>query len=692
MAEAIDVDLAELTRLAKQAGGDMNKLTEITKQYGKSAHVQHQTVSLRQARDLLKAAGNNAEIVKATLKGMGVATKYLTILMGRLHADIDKSRRKALEFESIWTRMFSPRTVWYASHAMNVVQKGFQGLQFAMGGPLGLAKGVINSGIDMGKGLLDSVIDAAQFRQNALTGMSYMLGGDMQKARELFADAQKLASKTPLDTNKVIQGIKTFLTSGFNASESKYLYRVVADQAAKFLDQPEVEGNVIGAFTRLQGRGYATNEDFESLRAAKFKVADVKKQLLQQKGFSDLMKKAGVHITGKESEEEQGKKIEHVLSTGKVGTYTLINAAIASLYQGKDLDTAGKLAEQFGGESLTGAISNAKNAFGDMLASLDLIKTEVGPDGVGKGMKALVGFLGRYSDLLGKAEGPGLKLRQTITGLVDELLLGLDLIDDKKMAAVIDSAGELGHKLIGFFKEAWGWLDKLINAKPGELINNAKGVLRDMGRYIGEGVAAGMKAAVTSAIVPDFLRDDPNLTDLAAESQERTTRINADVVSFANESRNFAKELQGGQVTGSSTAYEAARKAYLATEGARVDKDYDFAFEKISAGKGKSVSTAPYWAQTAEAPKIELPSSTPSFAAGGTVGGDGPMGSAQLVIAHKGEHFNGVNNNNPGMPGINVNISVMGDVKDPDALAAALRPMIASEIRTVFERLAGEGA
>jgi len=74
------------------------------------------------------------------------------------------------------------------------------------------------------------------------------------------------------------------------------------------------------------------------------------------------------------------------------------------------------------------------------------------------------------------------------------------------------------------------------------------------------------------------------------------------------------------------------------------------------------------------------------------VGGDGPMGSAQLVIAHKGEHFNGVNNNNPGMPGINVNISVMGDVKDPDALAAALRPMIASEIRTVFERLAGEGA
>jgi len=668
VAEAIDVDLAELSRLAKQAGGDMDKLAEITKQYGKSAYVQHQTVSLRQARDLLKAAGNNAEIVKATLKGMGVATKDLTILMGRLHADIDKSRRKALEFESIWTRMFSPRTVWYASHAMNVVQKGFQGLQFAMGGPLGLAKGVINSGIDMGKGLLDSVIDAAQFRQNALTGMSYMLGGDMQKARELFADAQKLASKTPLDTNKVIQGIKTFLTSGFNASESKYLYRVVADQAAKFLDQPEVEGNVIGAFTRLQGRGYATNEDFESLRAAKFKVADVKKQLLQQKGFAELMKKAGVHITGKESEEEQGKKIERVLSTGKVGTYTLINAAIASLYQGKDLDTAGKLAEQFGGESLTGAISNAKNAFGDMLASLDLIKTEVGPDGVGKGMKALVGFLGRYSDLLGKAEGPGLKLRQTITGLVDELLSGLNLIDDKKMAAVIDSAGELGHKLIGFLKEAWGWLAKLIDAKPGEFLNNVKGVLVDVGTYLGQGILKGVVGGAR-----------------AVAGDTTAGRYSSLVQGSSSKAWGNLWADTGGAA--SNWVYNLIAPESRQTQRAPAS----FPAAGLSLPPPVLQSEAPAPNQSAPL-NISLPSSTPSFAAGGTVGGDGPMGSAQLVIAHKGEHFNGVNNNNPGMPGINVNISVMGDVKDPDALAAALRPMIASEIRTVFERLAGEGA
>lgn len=680
--DQIDVDLEQLSRLARQAGGDMKVLAEITKSYGASAHVSRVNVTLQQARDLLKAAGNNANIVKAALQGSGVHGRDLSMLMGRLQADIDKSRRKALEFESVWTRIFSPRSVWYANNAMGAIQKGFQGLQTVMGGPLNMANNVINRGINMGQGLMDSVIEAAEFRQNALTGMSYMLGGDMNKARELFADAQKLAQKTPLDTNKVIQGIKTFLTSGFSAQESKYLYRVVADQAAKFLDQPEVEQSVISAFTRLQGRGYATAEDLESFRVAKFKNSDIIKQLSQQEGMSALFTDKN-KLTGKETEEEAGKKIRAVISTGKVSRYTMLNAAIASLYQGKDLDSAGKLAEEFGGKSLTGAISNAKNAFGDLLASMDLVN--------GKGFKALMGFFTRYSDLLSNAEGPGKRLRETIQSLVDEFLVGFNLLDEKKMASMIDTAASMGKVVIKLFSEAWGWLDRIINAEPGEFIDSIRDVLIDVGSLIGQGILKGTKEAALGAagllsdrkFIEKYGAKQDTIEDLArahgaySEQQHKVFKKK-----YLEAEKAFRAEGQVGTVNrqkgeGVGEAYSRRVAEYAAETGRGL-------------GISDTVETGGL-AYGGERPTLDVPSSVPSFASGGTVGGSGPIGSPQLVIAHKGEHFHGVNGNNTGMGSVNVNITVMGPVNDPDALAAALRPMIAAEMRTVFERLAGEG-
>lgn len=493
--DEINVEMEELSRLVRRAGSDFSDLAGIVRVFAKANPLKDTfNVSLKQARQLLKDSKGNVDAVRAALKGAGTSGRDLSMVMRQLNSDLDKARRSAMGFEGIWSRIFSPKTIAYAAHAMQALTGGFSVLKTVMGGPLGLASGVISKGLDLGKGLLETVVEAAEFRQNALTGMSFMLGGDMDKARKLFADAQQLAQDTPLDTDKVISGIKTFLTQGFTEDQSKFLYRVVADQASKFLDQPETEHNVVTAFSRLQGRGYATSEDIESFRVANFQGKGIFQQLLMQPGMKELMSGKS-KLTGTESEEEIFKKIKTVLGTGLVGKGTLMNAVVGSMYEGQKLEEGpGSLAKKFGKESLTGALSNAKNAFGDMLKSMDLVNT--------KGFKALIGgvdnagkpFEGFLSKLT-TAIGTSGKLKETITGLVDSVLGGFSKITANDIERVIATVGKLAEGVISFFKHAWEWLDKLIHAEPGEFLSNVGDVLVDVGKFIGVGIWDGVKNA-----------------------------------------------------------------------------------------------------------------------------------------------------------------------------------------------------
>lgn len=700
--EELSAELEQLALLAKQAQGGFEGLASVVSSFAR-ANPMKQTliVSLQQARALLKQASGNADLVKVALKNAGVGAKDLSMLMGRLNRDIDESKRKAMEFQSIWGKIFSPRTVWYASHAMNVVSKGFGFLKNAMGGPMGLAKGVISQGIETGKGLLDTVIDAASFRQNALTGMSYMLGGDMKKARGLFEDAQKLAQKTPLDTDKVIQGIKTFLTQGFSAEESKYLYRVVADQAAKFLDRPEMEQNVVNAFSRLQGRGYATGEDLESLRIGGFRTQDVIKQLKIQKGMPELLKQmesggGGLdkHImarikSGKATEEDYLSEMRHLLGTGKVGKYTLLNAATASLYGGKDRDAAGQLAEEFGQKSLTGALSNANNAFKDLLQSMELTET--------RGFKALMGFLGKYTEMLTAAEGPGKKLRDTIEGLVDSLLEGLDRVTPEDLAGVVDVIGAVGQKVIGFLKEAWGWFDKLIHGDE-SFMDRAGDTLIDVGKFIGIGVAKGMKEAALGAV---GLTSDTN-------TLKKYGTTNAGLTSLAL--KHGAGVLPSGDINPADLA--VFKKKYLEAQKTFIDdqmvstvirnkgENFGDAYARRVAeyaantghglGFGSSISSGGL-AYSSEKPTIEVPSSVPAFKHGGRV--PGSFGQPSLAVVHAGESFSGMNGRAGGGGfSLTQHITVMGDVKDVGSFMSALKPMVADEFRNALDRFSEEGA
>lgn len=381
---------------------------------------------------------------------------------------------------------------------------------------------------DVGKGLVDSVIEAAQFRQNALSGLEYMLGS-REQAVKIFADAQKLAADTPLDTDKVISGIKQLVTSGFSGEDSTLLFKAVADQAAKFADDPAMQDKVIAAFSRVKGRGVATGEDLESFRVAGFRAENIVSELRNKKNLAPLFK----NIKQGASEEDIIKEVKKVLGEGKIGSTTFLNAALASLEKGSkngDKDI-GEFAKKMGKVSLTGTISNFKSAFGDLLKSTDVQNW--------KGVQALQGFLTKITEALQSDVGKG--LLKTIEDIIDSLLGGLSKITDSDIKGFVGTISKIGEGAVDVIKNAWDWLDKLLHAEPGNFVETIKDVLVDVGSYIGKGLYEGFKSAAFGESVEEFTRkqrrhalNDEGLSDRQdAALQRAIARVNEQAAASA---------------------------------------------------------------------------------------------------------------------------------------------------------------
>ena len=97
MADSIQVDLAELGRLAKAAGADFGSLAATVQQFGRTMNA-----DLKQARRLLKESAGNIDIVRTALKGAGVSTRDTTMLIQQLNRELDKGRQLAMGFGGAW--------------------------------------------------------------------------------------------------------------------------------------------------------------------------------------------------------------------------------------------------------------------------------------------------------------------------------------------------------------------------------------------------------------------------------------------------------------------------------------------------------------------------------------------------------------------------------------------------------------
>lgn len=432
----------------------------------------------KHASQLFKASNGNFKDFNKSLKQAGVDAIDATIVTEKYRSELVKTRRELLGLGSDAKRT--------SSMLREITTGALRGIgERALDIPKSLASGAVTAVgwigdkvYDVGKDLVGAVIEAAEFKQNSITGLQYMLG-TKKEAIDIFTQAQALAQDTPLDTEKVISGIKSLVTQGFTGEESMLLFKVVADQASKRLDETDMADKVITAVSRVKGRGVASGEDFDSFRIAGFNPADISKALLAKPNLAPLFK----DIKKDATELEKLSAVKKVLGQGKIDPTTFLNAAIDSLEKNKP--DIGEFAKQMGKVSLTGTISNFKSAFKDLLKSVDIDQWT--------GVKSFQSFLTRVTEALQGDSGK--RLLNTIERIINTLLGGLDAIKASDIDGFVDRIAAIGNEAVGVIKSAWKWLDELLHAEPGTLIDSIGDVLLDVGKQIGAGIWDGVKNA-----------------------------------------------------------------------------------------------------------------------------------------------------------------------------------------------------
>jgi hypothetical protein len=412
-----------------------------------------------------------------------------------------------------------------------------------LSGAFGMVQKVGGMITDVGESFVGAVLDAAQFRQNAISGLEYMLG-TREEAVDIFRQAQALATETPLDTDKVIGGIKQLVTAGFSGKESMVLFRAVADQASKFADDAGMQEKVIAAMSRVKGRGVATGEDLESFRVAGFRAEGIVDALLANPNLAPAFK----GIKKGASREDQIKEVKAVLGKGQIGTYSFLNAAIKSLET--DKPEIGEFAKSMGKVSLTGTISNFKSAFGDLLKSTDVQSW--------KGVEAFQSFLTRITEAMSPASESGKKLLGIFEEVIDALLGGLNTISKGNLEGFIDVVASMAQKLIGFIKEAWGWFDKILHAEPGSFLDAIIDTLLDFGKYIGAGIWEGIKSG--GSILDERKRkkkEDSDKRDADVSKRLSKDDFSEGIAALAEVSVANRRML-GEEITGSDSTRAAA--------------------------------------------------------------------------------------------------------------------------------------
>lgn len=659
MADSIQVDLAELGRLAKAAGADFGSLAATVRQFGRRSYLPTMNADLKQARRLLKESAGNIDIVRTALKGAGVSTRDTTMLIQQLNRELNKGRQLAMGFGGAWKQAVYQAFGPTAGKAVD----GVVGKLKSFGG--GIVGAALHKTVELGEGLLHKVIELGGEAEASQKGLSYILSGGAEEgsamhakgeaiSKNMMAEFLALAKKTPIADRDIVSAGKDFATalsgSGRSMEEvqriSLQLVKVMADQQSKFLEDSAVRRNFVNSVTRGLGKTTASLQDLNSLRVAKFNIGAILEKLPEQKGMAEIMakvKKGKFKVTAEDlaaarenvgEGEISGKELENMAKMQKLismakqaGTpiaySTLFNAAQASIYKGKDVgEAAGGLAAYKSASTLIGAVNNASNAFDNLLLGMDIAGS--------KGGKSLRDFLNQFNEVIGHST----VLQDSIRGLINAVFEPLSKITKEDIEGIIRKIGKLGEIVIDVIKQAWGWFDKLIHAKPGAFLASIRSVLVDVGTYLGQGILKGVVGGVTAVV----------------ESTGTSRYSSIAQGSSARAWRNLWEDT-GGRVSG-------AIADFISPNGTVGDD-----IPKMAKG---GIVDRPTLALIGEGGEREYV--IPESKMGGMRGG-----GAQLIV--QGPLF-----------------TVQGDVKDPDALGVAIRPIVAEEFANVWHRFAAEAS
>ena len=224
-------------------------------------------------------------------------------------------------------------------------------------GIAGIAAGIIGSFAGIGAEVARTVVQVAAFRESSLVALEAVLGSSQAAGRQ-FRNAIVVANQTPLDTADVIAQTQSFAIAGFSEREIQPLVAASADLGAAF-GQRSSEGFSY-ALSQIRAAGQLQGQELLQLQNANVSREAVLASIARQMGLG----------TGDAGNRAALQAIRDRRVSSGVGIQAALDAVQGRLDRGRSLGSFAR--DQ--SNTLTGALSNARNAIFNLLIGIDFAK------------------------------------------------------------------------------------------------------------------------------------------------------------------------------------------------------------------------------------------------------------------------------------------------------------------------------
>ena len=223
----------------------------------------------------------------------------------------------------------------------------------AVGAASALA-GVVSSFGEVGLAATRSVVEVAAFRESSLVALEAVLGSSQAAGRQ-FRNAITVANQTPLDTQDIVAQTAAFAIAGFQEREIAPLVAASADLGAAF-GQRSSEGFSF-ALSQIRAAGQLQGQELLQLQNANVSREAVLQSIARQMNLG----------TGEAGNRAALQAIRQRRVNSSVGIQAALDAVRTRLDRGRDLGSFAR--DQ--ASTLTGALSNARNAIFNLLLGID---------------------------------------------------------------------------------------------------------------------------------------------------------------------------------------------------------------------------------------------------------------------------------------------------------------------------------
>lgn len=259
----------------------------------------------------------------------------------------------------------------------------------AVAGALALVGALGVMGVMLGR----NVVEAAAFRESTIASFEAVMGSSEAAGRS-FRNAITIANQTPLDTRDVVGMYNRFATAGFGERELEPLTAAASDLASAFGDQAGSSFALVVSQMRAADR--MDRGDLRQMLNAGINTGEVLDAIARQ-----------MNIQGRD-ERARRQNVLQAISRGQVRGNTGITAAMEAI--SARLDQRGALGgyARRQSETLTGALSNARNAWENLLLSMNT--------GESPGLRALARGVNAFTAAMSAQQPIGREL----TGIVSD--------------------------------------------------------------------------------------------------------------------------------------------------------------------------------------------------------------------------------------------------------------------------------